>query len=188
MKKPAWCGLVIEHLHYIILGLMTTTALGNGALFFASPNFSRPRTKRTSCCMAYWCHQLVSVRAGTKQTTVAPFFADSFALRIHALISRPYGGFIQQTPDHSCFSPSCSGVKNFAHLAFSGIAHTSNSNPNSALSLSKKSCGVACKSVALEKWIFILKTKKPARCGRVDLKIDGGRCYKSPYISILALS
>jgi hypothetical protein len=35
---------------------------------------------------------------------------EAHDLRIHALISRPYGGFIKHRPVHGCASPSSSGV------------------------------------------------------------------------------
>src|SRR5690606_41908574 len=50
-----------------------TTALGNGAEFLLSPNFKRPLTSLISPFIQYSCHHLVSVLAGNKQTTVAPF-------------------------------------------------------------------------------------------------------------------
>jgi len=87
-------------------GLKMTKALGNGAELFWPPNFNRPRRKRTSPLIAKSCHQAVSVRAGTRHTTVAPNMADSKAFLIQAPMARPYGGFIQQTPLHGCFKPS----------------------------------------------------------------------------------
>jgi len=48
------------------------TADGNGAEFLDPPNFSLPRINLTSCLMQLSCHHAVSVRAGTKSTTVAP--------------------------------------------------------------------------------------------------------------------
>ena len=115
------------------------------------PNFRRPAIKRTSLIpyMYRWNHR-VSVLAGSNMTTVAPFSADSAAFCTHFPISRPYGGLHQHTPTHFCTSPSSSGVKYRAHFAFSGIAQTSVSNANSSFSSSKKPCGVAHKSVALE--------------------------------------
>lgn len=68
----------------------------------------------------------------------APLAFSATALLSHAIIARPYGGFIQQTPDHSCARPSTSFVKNTGHLAFSGVAHTSSVKPNRACSLSNR--------------------------------------------------
>src|SRR5207245_10672639 len=48
--------------------------LGNGAEFFAPPNFRRPRMKRTSAFpRTKSCIQRVSVLEGKRQTTTAPF-------------------------------------------------------------------------------------------------------------------
>src|SRR5262249_32974751 len=76
------------------LALNTTIALGTAALFLEPPNFSRPLSNRTSPRIANRCHHSVSVRAATRQTTVAPSCADSQAFRIHFPITAPYGGFI----------------------------------------------------------------------------------------------
>jgi len=79
-----------------LAGRMTTIAEGNGAEFLPLPNFSRPRSNLISCFIAYLCHHAVSVRAGTKHTTVAaPCMAASCAFAIHLEISLPYGGFMK---------------------------------------------------------------------------------------------
>ena len=72
---------------------------GKGALFFALPNFIRPRMNRISAFpyTQSWNHA-VSTLAGTSITvTFAPEQAHFFA---HLAISLPYGG-LQNT-----FSPS----------------------------------------------------------------------------------
>jgi hypothetical protein len=70
-----------------------TMAEGKGALLLAEPNFSRPRMKWIYPFFAYSCHQRVSTRAGSRQTTSAPFWDSSHAFFTHRPISLPYGGF-----------------------------------------------------------------------------------------------
>ena len=54
-------------------GRKTTMADGKGALPLPSPNLRRRLTRRTSAArITYSCHQALSVRAGTRQTTVTP--------------------------------------------------------------------------------------------------------------------
>ena len=87
---------------YTLSGLNTTIADGNGALFFAHPNLSRPLMNRISeANITSSCHHLVSVRLGMSITTVAPLSADRRPLRIHWPIVRPYGGLHHTTPSHS---------------------------------------------------------------------------------------
>lgn len=139
-------------LSFAAVGRKTTIAEGKGAGALASPNLRRPLRKVTSPNMQCSCHHLVSVLAGSKQTTVAPFLIElSWAFFTQAPIPLPYGGFIQQTPRHSCLSPSCCGEKNAWHFAFSGTAHTSNSKSNRSFHSSNTCCGVAHISVALLK-------------------------------------
>lgn len=107
-----------------------------------SVKWIRPLTNLTSPFRQQSCHQAVSVLAGTRQTTVAHFLLSAIAFRIHASISRPYGGFIHAVPDHLDRSPSSSGDIKFSHFAFHDSAHTSRSNPNSAFSGSNISGGV----------------------------------------------
>jgi len=128
-------------------GRKTTTALGNGAdsdcIPSASTKRSRPRSRRTSPRMHHSCHHLVSVRAGTRHTTVEPARDDSQAFSTQVPMVRPYGGFIQhRNPDQSCSSPSSSRVQNLVHFAFCGVAHTSTSNLNSRFSARNSSSGV----------------------------------------------
>jgi hypothetical protein len=66
-----------------------TTADGNGAELLCPPNFKRPRMNRISPFMQKSCHATVSVREGSKQTTVAPLCAEKKAFFIHFGISRP---------------------------------------------------------------------------------------------------
>lgn len=104
----------------------TTIADGNGAHDSAPTNRIRFRKNRISPFIAQSCHHAVSVLAGTKHTTTSAVVCDdSNAFCIQSPMTRPYGGFIQHRPDHSCFNPSISGVKYFSHLAFSGNAQTS---------------------------------------------------------------
>ena len=92
-------------------GRKMTIALGNGAEFSAPVNLRRPRSRRISeARLTYLCHHRVSVRAGTRQTTSSPVNDDSNAFLIQFAMARPYGGFIQQTPDHRCARPSFSSV------------------------------------------------------------------------------
>ena len=70
------------------MGLITITADGNGAEFLPPPNFKRPLSNRISCFIAYRCHQFVSVREGTRQTTVAPSCMEAlWAFAIHSIIA-----------------------------------------------------------------------------------------------------
>lgn len=79
---------------YPVFLLKMIIALGNGAEFSQSSNFSRPFMKRISVAFIQnSCHQRVSVRLGIKNTTVFPFFHSSNPLAIHFGSSRPYGGF-----------------------------------------------------------------------------------------------
>src|SRR5580700_787741 len=97
-----------------------TKALGKGAgALWPScwTNLTRPFIHRISDALAVVSiHHRVSVRAGTRHTTVTPASADSAALRMKAPIFRPYGGFIQQTPVHSCFKALSASVKNLGSL------------------------------------------------------------------------
>src|SRR5204863_3405832 len=53
--------------------LKITTADGNGAGDGAPTNVNRPRSKRISRAFITWsCHQAVSVRAGSRLTTIVP--------------------------------------------------------------------------------------------------------------------
>src|SRR5690242_8557042 len=93
--------------------------------------------------VAKLCHHFVSVRAGTRHTTVAPSREAVKAFAIQRPMSLPYGGFIQQTPRHSCFSPSISGVKKTLHLVLCTVAQTSTSKWNSASSALNVCSGVS---------------------------------------------
>ncbi len=106
-----WAFGRIAHERVDPSGLKIQTALGNGALFLFPPNFNRPRRNLISPRITKSCHHAVTVRAGIRQTTVAPPIADSYAFLIHNPMLRPQGGFIQQTSTHSCKSPSCSAEK-----------------------------------------------------------------------------
>src|SRR5262249_15852652 len=98
------------------------------------------------------CHHRVPVRAGTRQTTVAPARLLRYAFSIQAAISVPYGGFIQHTSSpQSCTRPLTPGEKNQAHLAFSADAHTSSVKWNSA-SYSAKTAGGGSPSWRLLWW------------------------------------
>ena len=145
------------------------------------PNFSRPAIKRISRIpYMYRWNQRVSVLAGSSITTVAPIFADSAAFWTHFPISRPYGGLHQQTPVHSCSSPSSSGVKYRAHFAFSGSAHTSVSNVNSSFNASKKAGGVAHWSVLLENIKSLFIPAPPAGCPACSGAWSHGRSGGTP--------
>lgn len=104
-----------------------TMADGNGADALAPPNRRRPRRKMICPCLAYLCHQTVSVRLGTRQTTVAPSLDSSSAFCMKAPMRRPYGGFIHTVPCHRCRSASCSFEKKRVHLVLHAEAHASRS-------------------------------------------------------------
>lgn len=112
---------------------MTTTAEGNGAEVSASPKRSRPRIRRISCFMAKACHHLVSVRAGTRQTTVAFSCAAAWwALAIHRPICSPYGGFMKTASlAQDWRNPSSKRVKYLLHFAFASVEQGSKVKPNS---------------------------------------------------------
>lgn len=95
-RPPAACGAAVHIARHQTLPAVsghphqTARADGNGAAFFALPNFNLPAMKRTSACP--WtcsCHQAVSVRAGSSPTTNAPRSASDRDLATHAPISRP---------------------------------------------------------------------------------------------------
>ena len=67
----------------------TTIADGKGAVALPPRNLTLPLMNRISPRNAYLCHHSVSVRAGTRQTTVAPRFDSRTAFRIHFAISHP---------------------------------------------------------------------------------------------------
>ena len=86
----------------------------------------------------------MSVRAGIKQTTVAPRSASAWAFAIHSPTARPYGGFKKTvSPCQLCANPFSLSVKYFAHLAFSSVAAASSVKLNSRFKRSKNSCGVS---------------------------------------------
>jgi hypothetical protein len=81
-----------------------TMALGNGAELAELPNFRRPLRKRISPCIAYLCHHFVSVRAGTRHTTIGLACAapSAFAIpRSHCefggAVNIPCPSVLQQT-------------------------------------------------------------------------------------------
>jgi len=51
---------------------------------------------------------------------------------LNPLCCAQHKGFIQQIPSQCCTRPLFSGMKNFRHFAFSAVAQTSTSKPNSA--------------------------------------------------------
>src|ERR1051326_684734 len=134
--------------------LKITTALGNGAPFFAPPNFNRPRTNLISlACIAQSCHQRVSVRLGTSSTTIFPALCSSIAFSIHERISL-YGGFTKHGDFHSRIRPL---------FPLPLMGHGSSTNRNSSCSAAYTSASVLHSSVVLEnKTRFTIPHSSPA--------------------------
>lgn len=149
---------------YLIQGRKITMADGNGAQLSPAPtNFNLPLGNRRSPLVAKECHHLVSVRAGTRQTTSAPLFlASRYALPIHSN-TLEYGGFIKTVSSfHGCASPSCSFVKNFLHFAVSAVAHGSRVKPNSRSRYENHRGSVAHSSLLEE--VIALSAEEFIRC------------------------
>ena len=98
-------------------------ALGKGAEFFWSSNFSRPRINLISVAfITKSCHQPVSVLLGSRNTMVFPFKLSVYPFWIHPVISLLYGGFTKLMFPQSLSNP----------FTFGFTGHGSKSKWNSA--------------------------------------------------------
>src|SRR5262249_4688423 len=98
-KQPS----TLRELIYEVVAPHTTSAEGNGAGFMPSPNRNLPRSRKIFACIATCaCHHCVSVRAGSKATTVAsPFIPSRAHFDTHRAMLRPYGGLQKTSPRQS---------------------------------------------------------------------------------------